>query len=100
MVDGNSSDESYDAEGSGGSLSSTGSNSFARDAGVEDVPCVVPDPVAHEVVAAVPAVLAIVVVGKVGDMSARVAATPTLSAKNQPTSNIANTVTGTAQPYP
>jgi len=32
-------------------------------------------------------------VGNVGDMSARVGTTPTLSAKNQPTSNVADTVT-------
>ena len=32
-------------------------------------------------------------VGNVGDMSGRVGAMPTLSAKNQPTSNVTNTVT-------
>ena len=32
-------------------------------------------------------------VGNVGDMSGRVGATPTLSAKNRPTSNVADAVT-------
>ena len=60
MVDGNSSDKSCDKEGSGASSLSTGSNFSARDAGVEDGRRIVPDPVAHEVIAAVPAVPAIV----------------------------------------